>query len=102
MDSSRDIRSNALFLLEILALQTLDQSKPFRGTPQKATDIVEKKKTGHFSYDPRPGTCSCEDYRHRFRSVVLNYSGPDKDMPVNQLFQPANLDGADNDHHCVC
>ena len=27
---------------------------------------------------------------------MANYSGPDKDMPVNQLFQPANLYGASN------
>ena len=32
---------------------------------------------------------------------MANYSGPDKDMPVNQLFQPANLYGAMNDHDYV-
>lgn len=53
-----------------------------------------------YTYDPRPSSRRNDPvYPSHFRHSVLTYTGPDSDMPVKQLYEPANPYGLVNDHN---
>ena len=51
------------------------------------------------SCGPRPSHFqNMENYKHIFRNLTLNYQFAENDMPVTQLYEPANLYAVAHDH----
>ena len=80
-------------------LQTFHQSKAFKGSPIKASNLpLSKKKASDVIFDPRPAKYRKQDsYKDYFRNTCLNYKEISK-FPVSQIFQPANLYAVASDH----
>lgn len=81
-------------------LQTFHQTKKYTGSPVKMQDL-KLRTTDSLShivrFDPRPIEMRASiEYPDQFRNVWLNSSGPN--LPVRQLFPPANMFGVTHDH----
>lgn len=81
-------------------LQTFHQAKKFKGSPLKAKNISMSgaDDVTDFDFDPRPKKFQKhEGYNDYFRNVCLNFKGC-SEMPVFQLFPPANAKAVAHDH----
>lgn len=89
-------------------LQSFHKAKRFRGSPVKAEKLTltTKPATIHSiatiaSCDPRPPELqNMENYNRFLRNLTLNYQFGEKcqNMPISQLYEPANLYAVAHDH----
>jgi hypothetical protein len=81
-------------------LQTFHQSKSYGGSPVKMQDLKLRSDGSLFDlrdFDPRPVHFrATPQYNGYFRNVCLNSQV--EELPIRQLYQPANLHGVNNDH----
>ena len=81
-------------------LQTHHQSKKYDGSPIQMSHIKLRKSEGlhqlhHF--DPRPAEYrNTPEFNTHFRNVWMNATA--KDLPIRQLFEPANILAVCHDH----
>lgn len=60
---------------------------------------MEQLQSTDLAFDPRPlHLRQMSSYPSTFRNAVLTYTGPGSDMPVKQLYEPANMYALVNDH----
>ncbi|XP_033725553.1 uncharacterized protein LOC117315463 [Pecten maximus] len=81
-------------------LQTFHQTPKYKGSPVKARDAILEGSDilSGTSFDPRPQQFrGSEGYNDYFRNICLNFSGA-SEMPISQLFEPANSKGVAHDH----
>lgn len=79
-------------------LQTFHQPKRQR-VCTRVQPLKSLCSTPRSNFDPRPPEYrDAESYQSHFRSCVFNYRGPETNMPVLQLYQPANLYAVYKDH----
>ena len=81
-------------------LQTFHQTKSYKGSPVKMGDLelrASDSLTRLKSFDPRRLSMrKRSEYRSEFLSVWINSFAPD--LPITQLYGPANIYGLANDH----
>ena len=81
-------------------LQTFHQTKSYKGSPLKMGDLklrASDSLTRLKSFDPWPLSMrKRSEYCSEFRSVWINSRAPD--LPIRQLYGPANIYGLANDH----
>ncbi|XP_071104033.1 uncharacterized protein [Haliotis cracherodii] len=79
-------------------LQTFHKSKPYKGSPIKATDLDLCNSELNVIFDPRPVQYrKVPNYPDFFRNVWLNHPSVNT-FPVSQMFPPANPFAVNHDH----
>lgn len=85
-------------MFSLQKLQSFHKAKEYRGSPKKLDSLRDHRLT----FDPRPAQYRNQSaYPYHFRSTVLNYCGPKPNIPLRQLYPPANLYAVENDHDYV-
>ena len=84
-------------------LQTFHQAKPYGGSPVKMQNL-HMRRDGSLAnlqdFDPRPQEFrNLRNYGTDFRNVWINCPVPN--LPIRQLYPPANLRAIDVDHDCM-
>lgn len=81
-------------------LQTFHVVKPYNGSPVKMQDLkLRRSRPLHelATFDPRPNRFrNSSQYPYYFRNVCLNARV--QNIPIRQLYEPANLHALVNDH----
>lgn len=81
-------------------LQTFHHCKKYKGSPVKCSDLklsTASTSSRSVNFDPRPQECiEPESYKSFFRNHVL--SSGFNDIPLQQLYEPANVLGSSHDH----